>query len=424
MIRLRLLWLLGLSASLSASAAAVVPPSVARVRDSLDLTGTVRLDYFRSSKQLDDETDFLGLTGQFKALPTLTPNLDGKVEARFLSPPLDKNGNSDARLLEGYLTWHSSKVEVRVGRQIVAWGRADGINPTDNLTPRDYVVMLPFEDDQRFGTTAAKIDVFVSHAHTLTFFVSPYFEPHRIPFPVSAGRLERSLPARTFANTELGVRLNRVGETLDWSISYFRGFSLLPSLRLSERAGSPVIRASYDRIRAYGADFARNLGRFGIRGEVAYADTADRQGREPNKLNPSLFFILGVDRTFFENLNLNLQYFRRQTRGFRSVDPISDLAERTIAFQSAMLAGQRDHVSDGLTFRVSNKWFHDTLEAEIFGVINFTTHDSFARPQVSYVFSDQWELIVGFDWIRGRADSQFGSQKSNRGVFAETRLSF
>ncbi|MBI3605573.1 MAG: hypothetical protein HY202_06050 [Nitrospirae bacterium] len=76
------------------------------------LTGSIRSDYYTSSKMLNDQNPFF------------------------------------------------------VGKQIVVWGRADGINPTDNLTPHDFTVLLPFEDDQRFGTTALKLDLYITYAFT------------------------------------------------------------------------------------------------------------------------------------------------------------------------------------------------------------------------------------------------------------------
>lgn len=36
-------------------------------------------------------------------------------------------------------------------------GRADGINPTDNLSPRDYTRLVPDETDQRLGNDALKL---------------------------------------------------------------------------------------------------------------------------------------------------------------------------------------------------------------------------------------------------------------------------
>jgi hypothetical protein len=411
---LRSLLAAGVVAGGPSAASAGEAPVLQRVRAAADLTGAVRVDYFRSSKQLDGEKDFLAATAQLKALPTFRPTLDGKLELRLLSPPLDKGGDLDLRVLEGYLTWHSPRIAVRLGRQIVAWGRADGINPTDNLTARDYVVLLPFEDDQRFGTTALKVDAFVTPDHTLTFFASPFFEPHRIPTPASVVRM---LPARSVRKTALGVRFNKVGETLDWSVSAYRGFNLLPTLRL-DRAGGPI-RARHERIQVYGADFARNFGRFGVRGELAYVDTGKR-----SVLRSNVYLVVGVDRTFLANLNVNVQYFRRQVRGFEETWTTGDPAERTVARQSAVLNAQQVRVADGITFRVGNKWLHDTLEVEIFGIVNLRAKDSFARPQLSYVVSDHWKVSIGYDWLRGAAGTQFGGQKSNRGGFAETRFSF
>src|SRR5712691_5880710 len=133
-------------------------------------SGVLRTDYFRSSKSLDDDTGFLGATAQVKALPSFTEAVDGKLEVRVTNPALGEGAATRSRLLEGYATVHFEKADLHVGKQTVPWGRADGINPTDNLTPRDFVVLLPFEDDQRFGTTAIKLDTYLSQDLTFTAF--------------------------------------------------------------------------------------------------------------------------------------------------------------------------------------------------------------------------------------------------------------
>ena len=57
---------------------------------------------------------------------------------------------------EAYLDLSHGPLDLRIGKQIIAWGRADRINPTDNLTPRDYTLLVPDDDDQRLGTPAVK----------------------------------------------------------------------------------------------------------------------------------------------------------------------------------------------------------------------------------------------------------------------------
>ena len=150
-------------------------------------------------------------------------------------------------------------------------------------------------------------------------------------------------------------------------ISYFQGFSHLPSLLPDDIYG--VVQARYDRQRVLGADFARNVGRFGVRGEMAYALTDDRLGRDPFVRSPQLYGVLGVDRTFLENLNVNIQAFYRRVYHYRDPHDVRDPMVRPWAVQSALLAGQLDRLNSGATFRVSNKWLHDTLEAEVFGIV-------------------------------------------------------
>lgn len=389
------------------------------------VSGALRTDYFRSSKNFDDDTDFLGATVQIKALPAFNEGLDGKLELRISNPAIGKGEETKSRLLEGYVTAHFGKTDLRIGKQIVAWGRADGINPTDNLTPRDFTVLLPFEDDQRFGTLAVRLDTSLSQEHTVTVFATPFFEPSKIPLPTNGSTFVYTAPAHTLSNTEIALKLEKVGEGLDWSASYFRGFSLLPDARFIRSGPSgPILEMHYNRITVLGADFARNYGRFGLRGEMAYVDTADDAGTDSGIKNPYLFWIIGVDRTYLDNLNVNLQFFQRRVRRYQNPESIPDPVGRDIAVLNAVLDGQRDRLSNGISFRVSNKWFNDTLEAELFTVLNLTRRDSFWRPLLTYAFNDDWKGTMGAEFYRGADDTQYGGLKPNRSVFVELRYGF
>ena len=389
------------------------------------VSGVLRSDYYQSSKNLDQETGFLGVTAQLEALPVLNDRIDGKLDLRASNFAIGDDGGTHVTLLEAYAAIHFDKADLWIGKQIVAWGRADGINPTDNLTPRNYVALLPFEDDQRLGAPGIRLDAFLSPEYTLTVFFTPFFEPSRIPLPRAGRTLVDDVPARTLSNSELGLRLNKIGEGLDWSVSYYRGFSLLPDQVLLGTGASGMIAAlRYNRITVLGADIARNYGRFGFRGEVAYMATADDAGTDPGVKNPNLFWVAGVDRTFFANLNVNLQFFQRRIRNYRDPLSIADAAERRIAFENSILGGQADPITHGITFRISNKWFNDTLEAELLAVANLTHDNSFIRPLVTHAFSDRWKGTIGAELFRGAAQTQYGSLKPNRGVFAELRYGF
>jgi len=394
-----------------------------RLWTELRASGAVRLDYFRSSRQLDDRTDFFGATTQLKLLPSLGHGLDGKLEARLTNPDLGGKGNMRLTLLEGYLTWHLGKADVRVGRQIVPWGRADGINPTDNLTPRDFTVLLPFEEDQRFGLWALKLDYALTTDYSVTAFTTPWFEPAKVPLAGTAITEER--PASSFADTEFAFKFNKTGGAVDWSLSYFHGYSPLPSLSL---AVFPDIHTGlvlrYDKIDVVGADVARNYGRYGFRGEMAYAFTGDRDGHDPFVKNPYLFFVLGGDRTFFDNLNVNLQFVGHWVNHYVDPESIADSAVRPIAEQNAIIAVQLDRLSYGLSSRIGKKWFNDTLEAEILVFADFTRWNSYVRPLASYAFTDHIKFTAGADIYTGNNQTGFGQLKRNQNVYTELKYSF
>lgn len=382
------------------------------------ITTTLRADYFQSSTTLDGRDNLSALTAQVKALPSLNDTIDGKLEAR-LTENTSGVGGVTTRLLESYANVHFAKADLRLGRQVIAWGRADGINPTDNLTPRDYTVLLPFDDDQRFGTTALLLNTYPSRDITVTLFATPFFEPSKFPLPPGAPVIDHT-PARTAPASELAVKLNKTGGNLDWSVSYFHGYRPLPYVQPLGAA----LELYYPRIDVIGADFAHNFGRFGVRGEMAYTLPEQRTAADPNTTNPRLFWVMGIDRTFFDNLTLNLQVFERWMQNYRNPMELADPAARAAATENAVIDGQASRISNGLTFRINDKWLNDTLEAEIFTVANFAHSNYFVRPQVSYSFNDHLKGTVGGEIYRGPGDTQYGLLRPDSGAFAELRYGF
>lgn len=423
------LWLLAMATSTAAWCQATnqaaepadTPPKLWSTLREQGLVGSLRLDYYRSSKNLDDQTDFLGGTTQLKMQPALNKSLDGKIEARLTNPDMGNGGETHSRLLEGYATVHSDNADLRLGRQIVVWGRADGINPTDNLTPHDYTVMLPFEEDQRFGTTALKLDWYLTAEHTLTFFTTPFFEPSKFPLPPGMSFRENR-PARTLANSEAAIKLNKTGGDIDWSVSYFHGYSLLPEMH--PLPSSPALELRYPEIDVIGADLARNFGRYGTRAEIAYIQTQDRRGQDPVAVNPYLYAVAGVDRSFFDTLNVNLQLVGRWVQHYTDPTAVTDPVMRAAATANAINFGLQKRANYGMTTRISNKWFNDTLAAELLAFVNFDHTNAYLRPLVTYAFTDQIKASVGAEFYRGPDNSPFGQFKRNRGMFAEWRYSF
>src|SRR5262249_13543018 len=121
------------------------------------MTGSLRSSYWSGSRNLDDLRDLAGASLWLKAEPRfggLRATFDGWIR----NDDLTRAGQARARLREAYVEISAGQSSsVRVGQQVIAWGRADQINPTDNLTPRDFTLNVPDTADDRLGTLATSL---------------------------------------------------------------------------------------------------------------------------------------------------------------------------------------------------------------------------------------------------------------------------
>lgn len=389
------------------------------------ISGAARINYFRSDNHLDDKADFLGATLGTSLEARLDHGFDARFELRATRPEIFRQGEGKVSFIEAYLGWRNESMRVRLGKQIVAWGRTDGINPTDNLTPRDYVVLLPFEEDQRFGTRALNVDGFLGDDHTLSLFITPFFAPSKIPLPIRDANFVDQQPHKRLAEGELGVRFSKAGGAFDWSLSYFHGYNLFPELRpVDFMAGRPAFALHYARMNVLGADFSTNVGRYGLRGELAYFRMTDRDSVDPLSRKSNWYYVIGGDRTFDGSLNVNLQLFGRVVQEFQDPHSVADPSLRSLAVLDAILGGQQDRFSHGMTARISKTWLNDMLRAELLSVLHFTRRNWYLRPLVSYDASDNVKLSVGANLYSGGDDTFFGRLRKDSGLFAELRYAF
>lgn len=406
-----------------AAQAPPTPDSPAALVEQLGISGSLRGAYWSSSRDLDSGQHFFGSALWLKAAPKLWPKASLTVEGWVRNQDLFHADATDGALREAYLDASVRDVDLRLGKQLIVWGRADRINPTDNLTPRDFTLLVPEDHDQRLGAVAAKATYYMGGL-ALTGIWLPRFEPHTIPIQRAPGvGLRERLPRDQAAQG--AVRLEQTGKAVDWSLSYFDGFDLFPDISV-EQVGPTFLDLvlKHHRIRVIGADAATTIGRYGLRAEGAYTFTEDPRGRDPRVKNPFFFLVLGGDRTFLEYLNVNLQYLFRYVESFRPARQIADPTERSVAIQEAAISNQVDQVQHGFSLRVSNRWLNETLEAEVASVLFFTRLDFVVRPKVTYALTDRWKVTVGADIFRGEPQSFLGRLRDNSTAYAEVRWSF
>lgn len=387
---------------------------------ALSYSGSLRADYFQSTRTLDDDSNLVGATAQVKATWHPSNALTGRFEARAMDPEANHSGAASARLIEGYGALHQTRWDWRFGKQIIAWGRADGINPTDVVSPRDYTILLPFDEDQRMGVWALSATYAWSPEIGITALWKPSFEPSTIPVDAnSRGTFAFDRSGRRLG--QFGLRINRAGGDLDASVSLFHGRSLLPNAMAPDPLSATALRLDYPMITMLGADLARNFSAFGTRLELAYANPAGSLAGDKPGVRPNLWVVAGIDRTFYPELNVNVQLFLRRTWDL----PSSSLSAGDAAaqdFDAATFMQERREVAGG-TLRISNQWLNDTLRAEVFVERVFLDGDIYIQPMVTYEFADALRGTLGGQYYAGHG-MQFGPMRRNRGAFGELRYSF
>jgi uncharacterized protein DUF1302 len=388
------------------------------------LSGSARAGYWSSSRTRDDREHFATAALWLKAAPRLAEKAALLVEGWVMNQDLFHEDATGGRWREAYIDLGLGPFDVRLGKQIVAWGRADRVNPTDVVSPRDFTLLVPDDDDQRFGVAALKATYYAGTVSVTGLWLAE-FEPHvtPIPRPDAPFTTRERVPADPVA--QWAVKLDHTGGGFDWSLSYFDGFDPFPDLGIDRvtPAGVELI-LRHHRIRVVGADAATTVGRYGLRGEAAYTFTEDPAGDNPQVKNPFFFMVVGGDRTVAEHLNINLQYIFRYVVHFRSPVDISNPVERGVATQQAVASNQLDRIQHGAAVRISHRWLNDTLEGEVASILSLTRLDYVLRPKLTYALTDRLKGVVGADVFRGPPRSFLGNLRENTTVYAELRWSF
>ncbi len=340
--------------------------------------------------------------------PRFSETVDAYAEGRAQA---ESTGRSGADLREGWMRIAGGGATLTLGRQIVVWGRADRLNPTDVLGSRDYTRLLADDDEQRRGVTMAMLS-YGSGPWTVSAVWIPEFRANRFP-------LDRSRPGVVIVDDQrrrdrgqVGLHLDHSGSGLDWSLSYFEGLDHTRDIApVAVPAGSPAgtlaaVQQQFPDIRMLGADLAGVQGKFGYRAEAAW--THVRGADTPFRKNDNLWLVAGVDRTFDSGWNVNLQYSFRYIFDYSDPQRLANPLARAVALQSAAVNSQLDRAQSGVSLRAARSWLNDTLDFEVTALTYFETGDVAVRPRLTYAFNDHVRGTVGADIFSGPKLSYFG----------------
>ena len=355
-------------------------------------------------------------------------------------------------LREAYVNGYFGPVSLRLGQQIIVWGRADAFNPTNNITPFDLRVRSPIEDDRRVGNVGAR--AFVNFApFRLEGVWMPLYVPSELPsvfLPQFVSYGPTNFPQPELENGLEAARLHLELPAFEASVSYLYGFAPLPGLQLSSVTIDPtnpsvqVARAAYNQ-HVGGMDFSTTVGDLlAIRGEAALRWPVN-YGAKSYAARPDVQYVLGVDRSFGP-VSIIAQYMGRYVIDWQQqngpptpIDPsqlmmassVPAVEEATylinlqLAKINQMLFSQLAQVQHLATVRVEWLTAHETLSFSALGMMNFTTQEWLAAPKIGYRISDAITAYAGAEIFGGPVGTLFGLIASELSAgYVELRLTF
>lgn len=307
-------------------------------------------------------------------------------------------------LEEYYLEVVSQRFDVRVGKQIYNWGKADGINPSDHLSTVDLTDLV---EDRDIGIFSTRINVFLTQDVILETVWSPFFTPIRLaprdtrfsflPMESTVRVNPRELPATSLANSQYALHLLAFWGPVDMSLIWYDGINDAP---VSRREADGSLTPVYNKIRVLGANAAFNTGKIGWRAEVGYQLTDGRRA------DHFVQYVIGMDRTFADVLGDHDLYILLQYVGL-------EVTAKTQGETSGGLRQAFSNTAIGL-FRYE---FNDDTELELRATINPDDWDYLIELQFSHKFSDAFEAVLGATVFGGDADTFFGQFDENDRLF-------
>ena len=327
-----------------------------------------------------------------------------------------------AELQEAYFTWTSNEFAngltagLKFGRQITAWGKADGIRIADILCPQNLASLGTSNySESRLGIDAIKGTLSGTYFSADAYWI-PFFRPSALPFeswnpirkaliPSSVGTVpvvlgDISKPEPNIANSSYAARVSFWFPAVDFSLYGYYGFDDSPNFMYTPGAMPPpkiTVTGKYYRYGMAGFDLAVPAGAFVIRAESAFfIERALQLGQTSlggYKRKNELRALVGFDW----NKNgwmLTAQYYGDVV--FAYVDSLA-----------------RDAYEHGATANLSKTLFSETLTLSCTGLVRLNDLDGFAGLKAKYSLTDEISLALAFDgYFPGpKSDGTYGKYK-------------
>lgn len=323
--------------------------------------------------------------------------------------------SQDFSLSECWMDYTADFWGMRIGRQKTAWGKADGIDITNVICPKDLSSLAVMTTNEKCAIDAVRFSV-----NGNQFTADAYWIPFFTPAKLSGAKFEK--PESKMSEGEYGLKLSGYFSVLDFSLYGFYGWDDMPFLDYTMSSEGVNVTGEYKDMAMFGMDAAIPIKETVLRMEAAFFPERHFQ--------KSSSAILGEKNLSLEKVDSSLQ--RNELSALAGIDWMPEGWTFTAQYYCDYVFGELENLErekalqHGATLSVSKKLLADTLELSLSGVLGLNDFDSFIKPVVTYSLSDQINLSGGaYVFIPGPdRDGQYGSYKDLSTGYVRCKFSF
>ncbi|WPD23520.1 MAG: DUF1302 family protein [Candidatus Electrothrix scaldis] len=319
--------------------------------------------------------------------------------------------------LQGKLT---DKLDLKIGRQIVVWGKSDNIRITDVLNPLDMREPgLTDIEDLRLPLAMTKLDYYFGNwelsgiaVHEIRFNKLPVygydFYSYDEPLP------PEDEPANTLENTEWAISLSGIFTGWDLDLYYARIFNDTPHLEyvvIDEENESTEIQRKHERMHMFGFAYNKALGNWLVKTEGALLNRVHYTNR-PGVGYTRIDALVGVEYSGFNETSLSLELANHHINNHR---PYLEDAPDGVYQDMYQLA-----------FRCTRDFLNDTLSVTLLAMLYgpSSADGAYERLSFDYDVTDTITLRGGAVLYQSGDLLALQDVGDNDRIFAEIRYSF
>ena len=354
------------------------------------------------------------------------------------------------RLNEAYYRYSGNIWDISVGRQLIAWGQADGFKLTDVLSARDSSEFIAFSgEDARLASDSIRVRFF-HDIFTFEAVAVPFFTPNNLPrfgfengakddlyyidtpdsfdtktvlgrIPITYTKTESAKP-KMFTDTEAAARFSFFLPGIDFSVSGFYGWDKNPRFVKSGYVKKGLLNPAvppghsnpyvpkelytnlneeYSRIGMAGIDAAIPAGDVTIRLETAWVG-----GRcfEPKNQMPALNGAQLFDGTSSADVPLTFDpaVCKHQLLALAGIDWIKDSWTLSAQYFEDLILDHKDDIERPMhkgfvSLNISKTFLRDTLKLSASGVVDVNYGSTSSTCSAAYALTDNIRFSLGGD---------------------------